>query len=68
MNFYIFLGTLLVALVIWEFYLRKNGLKFVNLEITDEDGTTRIVRTRVGRDPEVDALIKSVKERRKKDK
>lgn len=54
----------LTIITLYEILLRITGNKFINACITDKDGSTRIVRFRVGKDPEVEALISSIKKRR----
>ena len=53
------------AFPVYEIWMRRTGRRFLNLAVTDKDGTRRIVRVRAGRDPEVDELIKQIEARSK---
>tara|TARA_R110000851_G_scaffold148623_1_gene288938 strand:+ start:30 stop:233 length:204 start_codon:yes stop_codon:yes gene_type:complete len=62
MSWNLFCACLLVLLVVFLWAVvdrRKNG---VNVIITDNDGSQRIVNIKKGRDHETDELIRRVKE------
>lgn len=66
MNYYYsFVAFVIVILLSHEIYLRLRGLKFVTVSVEEKDGSTRLVTFRVGKDPETEALIKSIKEKNK---
>lgn len=43
--------------VLTEVYFRFFRERYVNLKITDKDGTTRIIRINAGKDEELDLLL-----------
>lgn len=62
MNYYYsFFAFIIIILLSHELYLRLRSLKFVTVRVEDKDGSTRFVTFRVGKDPEAEALIKSIK-------
>jgi hypothetical protein len=53
-----------LSFILTEIYYRFKHKKIVTVKIIDKDGSERFVQIKPGRDPEVDALIASIKKQK----